>query len=402
MTNLRKISYEDNAQLDAQGGLRTSQQRIVLEDKRVAVDSNVGNLATGSAAVAFQANAARFRLRVNGAGGKAIRQSRQRATYQLGDTQHIQVGFQGYVLNAAVTSRVGYFDESNGLFLQAVGTDLSFVIRSFVTGVAVDTVIARSSWLDTLDGTGGTSNPSGVTLDFTQTNVLVIDFQWPGRIRFGFVINGRTLIAYEEYWTNANQGNFMSNPNLPLRWEIETTADLTRDLFALAASVANEGGPTHRGRILGFGTGRGIEAAIGGAEEEMIALRLRSGGTPAGYTSGIAFVKSIDVMCTSNSNFIWRLRLNPTGPTGGSWLNENASIVERNWGRTGAPTDGIIIATGFGTVATDAVTIPVTDLQGLGYDIATSEADIYSLTVQTVTGTADENYSAAINVIEVT
>lgn len=399
MSNLRKISYEDGWGVDAFGRLRVSQQRVLLEEKNVSVSPVLGNSVSGGASATRNAQRSSFSLTTGGAGSKATRQSRQRATYQPGESQLIQMTFVGYEPVANVTASVGYFDDNNGLGFRIKGTDLCFFIRSDVSGTPVDIEIPRSSWQDRLDGSGGSTNPSGKTLDVTKAQILDIDFQWlgVGRVRFGFTIDGITIPAYENLWSNIGTGVYMRNPNQPLRWQIEASDATVRTLEVICGKVSSEGGSGTRGISLSYNTGRTQRTAAGGNEVEVIAVRLNPSGTPPGTEAGILFLKSVAIFCDSSSDFIWRVRVNPVGPTGGTWTTPAASFAEQNIGRTGAVTGGVELFCGYGTRSTDAAVGEVEDLLGLGFDIFTGQADIFSLTVQRADGSVSEDYIGALN-----
>ena len=65
------------------------------------------------------------------------------------------------------------FDANNGIFFEDTGTGYQIVRRTYVTGSAVDNVVAQSSWNgDKLDGTG----ESGYTLDPTKATIMFMDF----------------------------------------------------------------------------------------------------------------------------------------------------------------------------------------------------------------------------------
>ena len=131
-----------------------------------------------------------------------------------------------------LTQRVGYFDDRNGIYFEhansAAGTTtLSWNIRTSISNTAVTSETASSSdWnIDKFDGTG----PSGLTLDFTKSQIYVIDFQWlgVGRVRCGFDIDGQLYYAHEFLHANHTAGVFMSTPSLPIRWEIRNTNTTT-------------------------------------------------------------------------------------------------------------------------------------------------------------------------------
>ena len=115
---------------------------------------------------------------------------------------------------------MGLFNNENGIFLLQDETTLKIGLRTFTSGVAVDTEIAQDSWnIDKLDGTGN----SGITLDQTKTLIFFSDFEWlgVGTVRYGFFIDGIPYYCHAIHNSNVNTVVYMSTPNLPLRYEIE-------------------------------------------------------------------------------------------------------------------------------------------------------------------------------------
>ena len=118
-------------------------------------------------------------------GSQAVKQTKRRFNYRAG--QSLQI-YNSFVMGASVpgvTKRIGYFDGYNGVFFEDDGYAKRMVLRSSVTGTTVDGYIDQPDWnIDKLDGYGG----SGLTLDLTKIQNLVIDFSWlgAGTIRIGF------------------------------------------------------------------------------------------------------------------------------------------------------------------------------------------------------------------------
>ena len=115
-----------------------------------------------------------------------------------------------------VIKQVGIFDDDNGVFLQQNGTTELICLRSKTSGSVVTDEITRNNWnLDIFDGNGA----SGINLDFTKIQELLIDFAWPtGKVRVGFFVNGKIYYAHEFLLHSNNLTTpFMSGTLLPLR-----------------------------------------------------------------------------------------------------------------------------------------------------------------------------------------
>lgn len=372
---------------DAFGNMRVTSPLLLLEDKNVVASANVGNLAAGGASISQPAGRSSFYLTTGGAGSKATRQTRQRAPYQPGKSQKINMTFTAGTQATGIVQRIGYFDDNNGLFFEINGSDLFCVIRSNVSGSVVDTKIARADWInengdhEPLDGTG----PSGVTLDLTKSQILQIDFQWlgVGAVRWGFVIDGRCITCHVNLRANRGAGVYMRAPNQPLRWQIEAVGVATvSTLEAICGAVNSEGGYESRGLNLAFDND-GVGKAINGAGySELLAVRLNANGLLFGTGQPL----NMTVLCSTTASFLAELWLNATGMSAGTWASPTGSLIEASYDRTGNYTGGVKIKSFYSSAQANIITQEIPPLVGLGFDINTSLADVFSLRVYNISG----------------
>jgi hypothetical protein len=176
-----------------------------------------------------------------------------------------------------ITRREGLFDDQNGLFLEDNGTNYGLVTRSYVTGSAVDTRVAQANWnKDKMDGTG----VSGITLDFTKTQILWMDYEWlgVGRVRMGFVVDGMFYVAHEFLHTNALSEVYMSTPNLPLRSEIINDGNgEASSMTQICSTVSIEGGVDELGLLRSASTdGTHVDADTENTIYAVLGLKLKS------------------------------------------------------------------------------------------------------------------------------
>jgi len=152
-------------------------------------------------------------------GCRAVRQSFYYIPYQPGKMQEILISFRMAAGKTNVKQRVGYFDDSNGLFLELDGTNLKFIRRTKITGAVVDNAINRADWDDPLDGT-----VDAHALDMTGSQLMRITFGWLGVAGFivHFFIAGEWHMALMQTGTNDLDYDavWTVNPNLPVRYEI--------------------------------------------------------------------------------------------------------------------------------------------------------------------------------------
>jgi hypothetical protein len=173
---------------------------------------------SGTSSITYNSNESCADISVGtAANDSAIRQTRH-LPYTPGKSQLVIItGVFGASTQAGTVRRVGLFDNLNGLFLEIDGEDISFVVRSDVSGTAVDTKYARSEWADSL-----------LDLDFSKTQILIIDFQWlgVGTVRFGFSIDGKTHLALQVNHANRLDKVYMRTASLPIRTEIFNKAEV--------------------------------------------------------------------------------------------------------------------------------------------------------------------------------
>lgn len=357
------ITAQDNATIDAFGRLRTSEPYTILDTKQL-VDKLplfYDEAITGAGATSVHdTNRASTLMTVPATTvSSVIRQTKLRGTYQPGKSLLILTTFVMGTGQNGVTKRVGYFDEKNGLFLQCQGTTLSVVRRSYATGSAVDTVITQSNWnVDKLDGTG----KSGITIDFTKSQIFLIDLEWlgVGRVRFGFVVDGK--IYYCHYLNNANNlaHVYMSTPNLPIRYEIVNNGTgASSSLEHICSSIVSEGG--QQNTVLQTYISRDgtlITLANQDLYTPIVSVRLKT----ANIGTRLSPVQ-IEVMATTALNYEWRLFINPTvaGTDQASWQDISNSSVQYDITRnaTNTITGGHIIGGGYGA-STNQVRTQVT------------------------------------------
>lgn len=176
-------------------------------------------------------------------GASAKRQTHSYFMYFPGNSQLINMSFC-FTSNGDtnVTRRIGYYDNNNGALLELAGTTKNVVLRSSVTGSMVENRISQSSWnLDKLDGTG----PSGITLDLTKQQILLIDFQWlgAGRVRMGFDFGGNIVYCHQFNNANVISTTYSQRGALPLAIEVFNTgtASASAQVKYSCVSVLTEG-----------------------------------------------------------------------------------------------------------------------------------------------------------------
>ena len=213
-------------------------------------------LTLGAGSVAAIPSSGGVRMRTtNAAGDVALRQSRPYHRYQPGKTMFMATGCQLGPATTGQIQRVGFFDDSNGVFFeQGIATaanpyGMYVVIRSDAGGAIQETRVGLDQW-------NGDAKMIA-QLNFNRIQMFWIEYGWygAGATRFGFWIDGEPVIVHQIGWGNL-YNNFITSPadnttpwartgNLPVRYEIRNLTAVTpafSDMYHYGVSVIVEGG----------------------------------------------------------------------------------------------------------------------------------------------------------------
>lgn len=280
MSHPVSVTQGDTASLDAFGRSRVAEPEALFDgsfeyDLQPFLGSQV---LTGNGAITHDTDARMAILSVGAGTGTASVQTLEYIPYQKGKSQRILATSVLGAPTAGVTKRIGYFDESDGVFVEQTGDGLFLVLRSSTSGSVVNTRISQANWnVDTFDGSkDAETNPSGIYLDQTKRQILDIDVEWlgTGRVRYGFNIDGRTYYAH--YINNANAGDprpYMRTGTLPVRYEISNDGSGLADTINVICAAAFSEGGFDLGRGIPFSANRGVVTASVGARVPVLSIR---------------------------------------------------------------------------------------------------------------------------------
>ena len=325
-------------------------------------------------------------------GSVAALQSRQYLPYEKGKSQLIKITFVLGTAVANVRRRAGYFDATNGFYLEQTSAGLSLVRRSSSSGSLVNTSIPQTSWnLDPLDGTGS----SGVTLDVTKQQILVIDGQWlgAGRVRVGFNIDGATFYVHE--WLHANRHDtapYTQTFSLPVRWEIQSTATSAGATFkAICAEVESEGGVNSPNGFRFAGTNV-ANVATSTTRAHLLSIRPTTQYPASSGLTNRCFIIPEDLSVFAASEAVLVEVFHNSTLTGGTWTRADTnSGVEIGRGQTistpGILTSAFYVAAGSGPKVAAASATGVSATYPLTLSIAGDTPRALTLAVTSTTGT---------------
>jgi hypothetical protein len=386
-----------NASVDAFGRSRVSEPFTLGDYKHTygIEDVFINNINVGGG-ISSNVNRASVTLSATTSGSYAIHQTKMYHHYMPGKSQ---VTLSSFVFGSPIsgsTTRTGYFDDYNGIFIEQDATgSLQFVIRSATngTGSIVEQRVTQANWnVNTLlDGE--------FILDVTKTQLFYVDFQWlaVGRVRCGFVYKGITIICHVFDHTNIFDVGYMQNPNLPVRCEIRNSVNtaVTSSMEQICSTIASEGGYSEAGSAFSI-SNESFRALTSGSTLPVLAIRLKNtvGGLP-----NRAFVRIQDAaIFTDQQTIRYILTKLPSGSmltTGSAWTSvDTTSVVEYNVSATGY-SDGKPLLTGF--VGANSLNVnqakPMTQHQGgvsnkqnfIAQNFHSTDSEIYVLVAKNMT-----------------
>lgn len=400
--------------LDAFGRMRVSEPTTIFDSKLIGIDDAPlfweEAQISGSSTAPTTPTAAKPYIdlaSINTTAGVFVRQTYRRFNYQPGKSQLILMTGVLELASGTKTGcqrRIGYFDDNNGLFFESNAGTIGVTVRTNDSGTPADTTVVQTSWnLDTMDGGNDSDNPSGLTADWTNGQIFVIDFQWLsfGRVRFGLEIKGMIVYVHEILQANTANIPYMSTPNLPLRFElISTTSSGICSMRAVCASVVSEGGADFNGVVFRTSTaGAGVTTDNQDELFAVVGIRLKT--THVG--TDVRPLKAEIQVHTASEYLEWVLLFNPTVAGTFAYANITNSSCQRalGAGATNTVTGGTQIAGGYVETGNpsqggESDKGALATALKLGVDIAGTTADEIVLCVRPIGGVSAATVEGAL------
>ncbi len=320
------VSFADNATIDAFGRLRVSEITSYLELKYLSDKQPllVDEIISGSSTSAFNSNNSEINMNVFGSGDLVIRQSKYRGIYQPGKGQLFEASFSDFNIESDVIKRVGYFSSSfdipysstlDGFFLESNGVDNSISFQIWKKGTQIFSG-GTDSW---------NNNEFDITaLDWSKTNLCLVDFQWlgVGRVRFGLNLSGITYFFAEHSGTGHLDNVYMVSPNQPIRYEIRSSGGAGQ-FNQICSQVSIEGSLNSLNKTVGLSNATEITCSTSGVTYPIIGYRLKTGSTFSN-----AIIDYVAVLQTTNDNYLASIQFNPTLSSQPSYPDVNNSSIQ--------------------------------------------------------------------------
>jgi len=309
--------------VDAFGRSRVSQPLTLFDSSHRYKDNGLWSTSNSAGTTyEFNANAGLMELNLpTTSGAEIIRETTKVFSYQPGKSLQILNTVVMEPPKANLRQRVGYFGNNNGVYLEANGTNIAWVERSFSNGTVVETRAEQANWnIDTLLG-AVPSSPSQATLDMSKAQIVFHDIEWLGlgSVRCGFVIDGKLIHCHSFHHANYITSTYMTTASLPVRYEIRNTGTTANSslMKQVCTSVMSEGGYELRGvqQAVGTPVGTGYYCAVANTMYPIVSIRLKSTALDAiviptaasllGKGNGVDFKWSIVAGGTVTNTEVW-------------------------------------------------------------------------------------------------
>ena len=336
----QSVSLASGNQLDSYSRLRTSEVGTIFDSPMKYNDESLfwNTVINGAGTSVYNSLETILDLGVSGNGDSVIRQTKEYFQLQNGKSHQ---GFVGCVFGpnqADSTKKVGFYDNDDGFYIQNENGNIAIVLRTSISGSMTETVVPQANWNDPMDGTG----PSGLTLDFTKSQVFAFDISFTGfgRVRIGALIKGQVQIFHEFENANVSSTNGFSTPSLPIRYELISSGGVA-SMKQQASCILIEGLKENRGVSRTVDTGVDAIEVEKNIPKPIIALRLKSQ-----YRKAKIIPTTFSILHTSRTSALKYDVYLLADVTGGTWLSVGPdSIAEYNITASSA-SGGIRVASG--------------------------------------------------------
>ena len=231
---------------------------------------------------------------------------------------------------AGIRKRFGLFNGSDGFYFEDDGSGDYFCCIINSGGTPSLQRVGRAQWNgDKLDGNG----PSGVIADPTKQQMVSFEYEWygAGQVKFGWVIDGKTIIVHTFNTANVLVNAWSRTPFLPIRIEIKNTTGGQAGgpfyIYQGSNSLVSEGQPEKLGIAQNIQTAiTGLDTGTANTYRPLISIRLK-----ATQLQGIVLPSYFQVATIDNTNVYYRLVRNVT-LTGGTWndMPDDNSFAQYN------------------------------------------------------------------------
>lgn len=340
----------------------------------------------GGGSITYLGNESTDSLNVNTeSGSKVTRESTKVFQYQPGKSLQVMQTFVMAPPQEGLRQRVGYFSRTNGVYLEQDGTSVSLVMRTNTTGSVVETRIPQDNW-----DRRKMKNGDGPTLNLSAAQIFFMEFEWlgVGSVRCGFVIGGEFYTVHQFDHSNWIKKVYMQTATLPLRYEIENTAETTApsSMKQICATVISNGGYDWQRRPYTISRNTAIETTT--TYKPLVTIRMAPN-----RTDSVIIPADCSVFPTTTGSYQMAIIKNAAVPDG-TWVASETGNVQYNITSTVMSGGSIICADYFSSTNQSSNGGGVSGSERLFMQLGrtnstTPTSDTLTLAVRNVSGTGD-------------
>ena len=330
-------------------------------------------------------------------GDRIERQTKRVLPYIPGRENEVIMHFKLNAQQTGIVKRLGILDETSGIYLEDDGTTYNVVLRKTTAGGTAETRIARANWNgDKLDGTGG----SGLTLDFTKFQSMVIEYNWfTGHAELKFIIGNYSHPIHQFEFNNSEDAVITNTPFLPIKWDIHNTTGAagTHTMEISSYATLSEAGQVPLGVKNTVTTPlAGITCTDAETFYPILSIRLRTD-----RIKGIVLPQNFQVAALDNSPLFYKVLLNPTLTGATTWNTYADTHIEYNTDATAVTEGDYIVDAGYIDPNGQGAKLPLDSVSAfqLGRENMGTTSEI--ITIAAATGSANKDVYASIGWIEV-
>jgi|SaaInlStandDraft_5_1057022.scaffolds.fasta_scaffold00852_3 hypothetical protein len=403
--DLKQYIEFNNAHIDTFNRLRISSLQTLYELTQIDNKNFLkeDEYTSGSGNATYNSNTSMVTLSVSGI-GRVVRQSRLYTHYQPGKSFLILLtGILNNNNDPQVTTRLGYYDDNNGLFYECSNSTYYVVMRSNTSGSVINTKITQNNWnIDTMDGNG----PSRINIDFTKYLIFTINFSWLG----AGIVNIGVYYAGTHYLIHCFRNTdilvpYIRTPHLPGRYEIiNTEATGNGDIIEACMSINSETSQNVIGQTFSIGTTSA--RTINGTEDYVMSIRLKDNERKN------IILKTISLICNTKGNIEYKIYLvlspstNPITDSSFQNVNIHSGVQYDISGTVFDTTNAIVLYQSYFSSIENIGTRQLSDKNDpiyltAGINIDSYKSDYIVITGRNITGTNNETINCIFNWIEI-
>lgn len=366
---------------DAFGRLRTSVPFTLLD---ITHSQGVNNIqetesVVGGASSSHHTDAG-VTLDVFSSGDHITRQSRARAIPPPGKSVLVLITgmLNGGDNPGTSTSRIGYYDNSNGFYVEYSSQQVFVGFRSSVTGSPVDTKVAQEFW-------NGSSN---ITIDMSVVHVFFFDFQWlgVGLVKVGVIVNGKPQLLHVFRTTSIQYAS------LPTRYELESSGGAASSKF-FASTVISEGGYVKPGIQQSAHSGVSPRSMVKNVRTPVFTCKLKAG------SMANVRINVINVLRVGKYDGLWEIFIfrDPASVLTSPNFVSASDHVECDFEASGVDTtSGVLLASGYYSGnSTDSTKIDDDEVNAMIANNISDVSDLLVMTYTAISGSDDIYVSAS-------